>query len=363
MKKINVRAAALVLVIAACFFGVALVQGKPTGKALEGKAPRIVIEKDTVQIGEIFEVQDIEYTFKIKNAGGSDLQILGVHPGCGCSVADFDKVIPPGQEGRVHAKIFGRQISPGELAKDFTVTTNDPQRAEFTLTVMGKVKQVFEFSRELRWAGFADEDPKLDCVITNLLETPINILGARWADEGDVKELEEKIGLKIETIEKGRKYRLKTWQKGNFQPSNIAGSIVLTTDFPKLKERLASVAITIMGDVELHPQKLYYGEFAVSRGATKTFERTFDVIAARGDSLKIIKAVPDRDDITVKIRELKPGKLYRGTVMVRPSSKPGPYAGSIKIYTNYAKCKQLDLGIVGSVPGARTAESASKGKK
>ncbi|MDD4857126.1 MAG: hypothetical protein PHD74_03370, partial [Candidatus Krumholzibacteria bacterium] len=89
----------------------------------------------------------------------------------------------------------------------------------------------------------------------------------------------------------------------------------------------------------------------------------FDIIATRGDSLQIIKAVPDRQDITVKIRELKPGKLYRGTVMVRPTSKSGPYAGSIKIQTNYATCKELDLGVVGSVPGAQTAGSASKGKK
>ncbi|MDD4857758.1 MAG: DUF1573 domain-containing protein, partial [Candidatus Krumholzibacteria bacterium] len=260
MKKRNLRAAALMLGIAACFFGVAFSQGKPAGKVPEGKVPKAVIEKDTVRVGEVFEVQDIEYTFKVKNVGDADLQILEVHPGCGCSVADFDKVIPPGQEGRVHAKIFGTQISPGEFAKVFSVRTNDTEHAQFDLAVMGTVTKVFDFSRELRWAGFTDEDPKLDCVITNLLKTPVNILGVHWTDEGDGKQLDEKIGIKVETIEKGKRYRLVTWQKGNLQPGNLSGGIALVTDFPKVKERISPVAITVMGDVELHRKKLYYGE-------------------------------------------------------------------------------------------------------
>jgi hypothetical protein len=359
MKESKMRAAALAL--AAGIALAAIVQGASAGGAAQGKSPRAVVERDTIRLGEVLEVQDIECTFKIKNVGDGELQILNVHPACGCSVAEFDKVIPPGKEGSVHTKIFGRQISPGEIAKAFSVKTNDPQKPEFVLVVMGNVKKVFDFSRELRWAGFADEDLKLECVITNLLPTPINILSARWVDGGVAKDLEDKIGLKVETIEKGRKYRLSTWKKGDLAPDDILADIALTTDFPKLKEKMVPVAVTIMRDVDLHPAKLYYGEMAMPSGATKTFERTFDIIAARGDSLKVIEAVPSRDDITVKIRELQPGKLYRGTVLVRPTSKVDRYTGAIKIYTNYPSCRELDLEIVGSVRTGQAGGRASRG--
>jgi hypothetical protein len=69
-------AAALVLAFSAALFGAAFAQGKPAGKP-----PRLVIDKMTVQLGEMMEGQDFLHTFKIKNAGEGKLQILSVKPG------------------------------------------------------------------------------------------------------------------------------------------------------------------------------------------------------------------------------------------------------------------------------------------
>jgi hypothetical protein len=278
-------------------------------------------------------------------------------------VAEFDKVIPPGQEGKVHIKINGRQLFAGMFDKNFSVTTNDPENKQFALTVQGTVKKAFEFSREMRWAGFIDEDLKLEAIITNVLPTPVNITSARWAEDVKTKGIDEKIGLKLETIEKGKKFRLKIWNKKQLAPESFVTSIVLTTDYPKLKEKNVTLAITVMNDVELQPVKLYYGEMVIPPGATKAFEKTFTIVAARGDSLKVLSAVPSGNDITVKIQEVRPGQSYRGTVWVRPTSRLGQYTGSIKIRTNYSKRKELVLDIAGSVRVGDSSEGASRGKK
>lgn len=264
-------------------------------------------------------------------------------------MADYDKAIPPGQEGKIAITIDGKKLPTAFFEKTFTVKTNDPDNASFNLTVQGNVKKVLELSHEIRWAGFTDEDFKMESVITNLLSTPIRITGIKWADEVKAKALDEKLGTKIETIEKGRKYRLKVWKKKELAPDNFVADLVLMTDHPKLKEKIVKVVITIAHDVELHPERLYFGEMALPAGATKAFDKTFNIIAARGDSLKILKVVPNRDDMTVKIQELQAGKSYRGTVWVRPSSRIGQYAGSIKIYTNYPRHKEIILDVVGSV--------------
>jgi hypothetical protein len=65
----------------------------------------------------------------------------------------------------------------------------------------------------------------------------------------------------------------------------------------------------------------------------------------------------------VKIQELQPGKSYRGTVWVRPTSRLGQYAGSIKFYTNYPKYKELVLDVVGSVRVGDSSDNAPPGKK
>lgn len=68
--------AVLVLIFLAGLFGVAAAKGKPAGKA-----PRLVIDHKTVELGEVLESQDYLHTFKIKNAGDVEAQILYVRPG------------------------------------------------------------------------------------------------------------------------------------------------------------------------------------------------------------------------------------------------------------------------------------------
>jgi hypothetical protein len=278
-------------------------------------------------------------------------------------VADYDKVIPPGQEGKVNIKIDGKKLFPGLFEKSFTVRTNDPDNAQFVLVVTGTVKKTFEFSREMRWSGFVDDKLNFEVVVTNLLPTPINITSARWADDAAAKGIPEKIGLKLETIEKGKRYRIKLWKKKELAPEGFVANIVLTTDFPKIKEKSIPMSIVVQKEVEIYPDRLYYGEMIIPPGATKEFDRTFNIVAVRGDSLKIIKAVPNRDDMTVKIQELQPGKSFRGTVWIRPSSRLGQYAGSIKIYTNNPKNREIILDVVGSIRVGEAAEGVPPDKK
>ena len=264
-------------------------------------------------------------------------------------MAEFDKAIPPGREGTIKATIDGKKLFPGMFEKNFTVDTNDPANKQFTLTVQGVVKRVFELSREMKWTGFTDDDLKFDVNITNLLATPIDVKSVRWAEDVRGKELEDRIGLKIDTVEKGKKYLLRIWKKKELRPDNVMADIILTTDFPKIPEKRIPMSIVVQNDVQIYPDRLYFGEMLIPAGATKPFDRTFNIIAARGDSLKILRAVPSRADMTVKIQELQPGKSFRGTIWVRPETRIGQYEGSIKIYTNYPKYKELVLDIVGSV--------------
>lgn len=276
-------------------------------------------------------------------------------------MAEFDKAIPPGREGTIKATIDGKKLFTGMFEKNFTVNTNDPENKQFVLTVQGTVQRVFELSREMKWSGFTDDELKLEVNITNLLTTPIHIKSVRWADDVRGKELEDRIGLKIETVEKGKKYLLKIWKKKELRPDNVMTNIILTTDFPKLPEKAIPMSIVVQNDVQIYPDRLYFGEMVIPAGATKPFDRTFNIVAARGDSLKILKALPSRDDMTVKIQELQPGKSFRGTVWVRPETRLGQYAGSIKIYTNYPKYKELILDIVGSVRVGEGSEGMPPG--
>ena len=61
------------------------------------KAPRLTIIEPVKDYGTVPKGEKLSWTFAIKNTGTSDLQIIAARPACGCTVADFDKVIKPGE--------------------------------------------------------------------------------------------------------------------------------------------------------------------------------------------------------------------------------------------------------------------------
>ena len=69
-------ATALLLVLVAGIAAAAFAKGQPGDSV-----PRVVILSKTANVGNVLEGQDVVYTFKIKNLGIAELQILSVKPG------------------------------------------------------------------------------------------------------------------------------------------------------------------------------------------------------------------------------------------------------------------------------------------
>lgn len=264
-------------------------------------------------------------------------------------MADYDKVIPSGQGGEIRVKIYGSKIHAGRFSKSWAVITNDPDNKRLSFKVTGVVKQVFDPTGQLFMSGFEDESIKGEMVLENKLDTLIHITGWEWDGRAKDSGIGKNVGVKLEEIEKGKKYRVTAWKKPEAAPEMYRGEIVLSTDFPGLPEKKISVRLTISRDVEVHPNKVYLGEMVVPEGTSMSFDRQFRIIAARGDSLKVLSAEPDRTDITVKIQEIQAGKVYKGTVRVRPPSKLGNFEGTIKIKTNYAGYEEIILLVGGRV--------------
>jgi len=113
-----------------------------TAKAAE-KAPRLTIVEPVKDYGTIAKGEKLDWSFLVKNTGDSDLQIIAAKPGCGCTVADFDKVIKPGETGKVTAHVDTAAFA-GPIAKTVTLETNDPTTPTSQLTIHAVVKPYVE---------------------------------------------------------------------------------------------------------------------------------------------------------------------------------------------------------------------------
>ena len=98
-------------------------------------APRAVVVALEHNFGTIKPGTPLTYTFKVRNEGDAPLEISNVKPACGCTSGDFDKTVAPGKEGKIKLSVPDTESYRGEVSKTATVTTNDPDRPTFTLTM------------------------------------------------------------------------------------------------------------------------------------------------------------------------------------------------------------------------------------
>jgi hypothetical protein len=98
-------------------------------------APKLSIPSLEHSFGSVKAGTPLTYSFEIKNEGKADLEIKSVNPSCGCTTSKFDKVIAPGKVGTVTLAVEKTEGYKGEVTKTASVTTNDPDHQNFTLTL------------------------------------------------------------------------------------------------------------------------------------------------------------------------------------------------------------------------------------
>ena len=112
-KRITILTVALLVAIS----GVAIAQTEA-----EAKTPRLTVVEPIKDFGTVAKGEKLKWTFTVKNTGTADLEILAARPACGCTVAEFDKVIKPGQSGKVVSAVDTASFS-GPIAKTIARTS------------------------------------------------------------------------------------------------------------------------------------------------------------------------------------------------------------------------------------------------
>ncbi len=87
--------------------------------------------------GDVMAGDSPHYTFTIKNSGDAPLEIFA-KPNCGCTLANYDKVVPAGGVGKIEA-VFNSSGFSGRIIKLIDVTSNDPEKPSASLRIVANV--------------------------------------------------------------------------------------------------------------------------------------------------------------------------------------------------------------------------------
>jgi hypothetical protein len=208
------------------------------GQALA--APRVVVAETQHDFGEIFEDRQLSHTFVIKNSGDAALEISKVDPDCACTVAKYERSIPPGGQGEIHLGIKPYSVMR-QFRKETKIFVNDPERPEFTLALSGTAKPFIEIqpSHIVRLRGAPGDNLRGEVRFISHLPGPFKITDFRTT-------VPDKVEINLKEVEPNRVFVLEV--KNKAQSSGPYAGIVELNTTSKERPRLL---VRVFGEIYL----------------------------------------------------------------------------------------------------------------
>ncbi len=333
------------------------------------KAPRLTIIEPVKDYGTIPKGDKLDWSFVVKNTGTSDLQIISAKPGCGCTVADFDKVIKAGETGKVSAHVDTTNFA-GPIAKTITLETNDPSTPTAQLTIHAVVKPYVEaypagFVRFNMLQGETDSqtvtlysEEEEPFTITKV-ESPVDWIKVDYKKVDDASQMAPGVGRQGQA-----QYRLNITTGGaDAKVGPIAEKIKITTSSKHQPEYLVSVSGVIRPTFRIEPTAVNFGEVAPADSAATR------VITLHSNNMKtpevftVAKAESSTPAVTASVKAGANKGDYEVTLQIAKDAKPGDLDGTVKISTSDKITPVVTVPVKGTIKGAGAAPAAAKASK
>ncbi|HTO89414.1 MAG TPA: DUF1573 domain-containing protein [Thermoanaerobaculia bacterium] len=344
------KAAALAVAAVAATAVLAFAQEKPAAPPAKAGAvagPKIEVIPETKDAGTVAKGQMIESTFVVKNNGGSDLIISDARPGCGCTVASFDKVVKPGGEGKVISSVDTKNFS-GPISKSILLISNDPDRPQLNLFIKATVKPFVESvpTGYLRFSVVKGDSASQDVVLVSEEKTFKPTVGemaqpyvkAELAPAGD----KDKVAGRA-----GEQYKLHVAVTGDAPEGLLNAPIRISTGVAQQPTLEIPVSGYIRARVSVTPAQVNFGNFTAGKDPI-----TRNIIVTNNkpsQPVKVTKAEVSVPGFVTDVVPTQEGISYTVVVKASDKVKKGAIDGTVKLYTTDKEKAVIELPLKGEV--------------
>ncbi|MFL6246862.1 MAG: DUF1573 domain-containing protein [Thermoanaerobaculia bacterium] len=331
------------------------------------KGPHLTIVEPLKDFGTVPKGQKLDWSFEIRNTGTTDLEILAAKPGCGCTVADFDKIIKPGQSGKVTAHVDTTNFA-GPIAKPVTLETNDASTPNAQLTITALVKPYVEAypAGFVRYNVLQGDTDKQTLTLYSEDEAPFEIIKVESPQEWikvDYKKAEgadinKNVGRAGQT-----QYKLDITVGGpETRIGPLAEKIHIVTNSKYQPDYWVSVSGVVRPTYRVEPTAVNFGEVAPNdTAATRTvILRSNDLKSP--DRFVVDKAESGLAEVTTAIKPTANKGEFELTLQVAKDAKPGTLNGSVLVHTNDSVKPTITIPVKGTIKAAQAAAAGAASK-
>jgi len=275
-------------------------------------------------------------------------------------VANFDPAVPPGGEGKITLKVNTKGYQ-GNVRKSARVKTNDPEKQTILLVLKAIVKvPITVSSKHVQLYGKGDKEVSKTIKIVAELNKSLNLTVIDFT-------LKNKLKYTIETVQKGKEYRLRFTSIPDIK-ENFRGTLKLKTNYAEKPE----ITIVIHGrfkprNIPPKAQSAGIKKEALRRNASTVkapiyvssryvrlygikgtdISKTVEIRGERNKSLNLtITEFNLKDKLKYTIETLEKGRKYRIKFSVLPGNNRN-FNGILKLKTSYPEMPRITFVIHG----------------
>lgn len=364
LKRILVVMMAVLVVLTASLALAQETAAKSEAPKDADKAPRLTVVEPVKDYGIVAKGDKLTWAFAVKNTGTADLQIIAARPACGCTVADFDKVIKPGETGKVTAEVDTASFN-GPIAKSVTLETNDPVTPTAQITIHATVKPYVEaypagFVRYSLLQGDAEMQTvtlyseEAEPFEITKVEVPSEYVKVGYTKITNDAERVPNVGAPGQA-----QYKVNITVGGpDAKVGPLAEKVRIFTNSKHQPEYPVSISGVIRPPFRVEPTVMNFGEVAPNDVAASR------AIVIRSNDLKtperlqVTKAESSSPKITTTVKAGANKGEYEVTLQVAKDAKPGDVEGTVKIYTNDQVHPVVTVPVKATVKAAPKAAAA-----
>jgi hypothetical protein len=248
-------------------------------------------------------------------------------------VAEFDKVIPPGQEGNITLVIEGNKVH-GSFSKSATVRSNDPDRPVTTITLAGNeipFVNVTPGERVYLQGSYDEAVSKTLTLSSNEEELDFEIQGLE-------SNLDDKITYAYGRGEHSGEWVVTLNKNPKLPTLSTYGTLTIHTNSKQAPDKTIQVQVVTKGTITVQPSMINFGRvrFGADGQDGDVLNKTVTLIRSRGE-FAIRDITLNNNHFEVKLLEEVPGKRYKIDVkFTAPARTRAAQAesGELIIYTD-----------------------------
>jgi len=313
-------------------------------------APRLVLEDAIHDFGSVVKGEVVEWSFVLRNSGAADLIVTDARPSCGCTVAQWDKVIKPGETGKVAVKLETKDFK-GPINKTITVVSNDIETPQARLFIKANIKAIVDLLPD---ANFRFNKLKREA-------TKVQRLLVTEEDGFEFKVVKTEASqpwIKLDAVPAPQEVKQANYPNAQYEvtatigPEAPVGMVNETATLFTTSVKMPSVKVKIMGlvrpDVMASPPRLEMGTVEPEADFQRMLKVRDNTKAGNFELSSVTCTVPF---LTVAQEVVNKGEEYN--LVVKFSSPPpkGDFNGKIVVKTNAAadEFKTIEIPISGTV--------------